>query len=105
MMGRTFGFMKRGPDVHMAAKSGEPAMTRLRPSTPVSVVPAAGGEVGVTDVTATTVSGASDQLDNLPDARMAAPKPEGAAAPGPEEAKPASAGKPEQNQKGRPNRK
>lgn len=76
MMGRTFGFVKRGPDVSMAAKSGEPIMTRLRPTTPVSV-PAVGAEGGVTDVTATTVSGASDQLDSLPDARIAAPKPDG----------------------------
>ncbi|MCL4793088.1 MAG: outer membrane protein assembly factor BamD [Bryobacteraceae bacterium] len=76
MMGRTFGFVKRGPDVSMAAKSGEPTMTRLRPTTPVSV-PAVGAEGGVTDVTATTVSGASDQLDSLPDARIAAPKPDG----------------------------
>jgi len=97
MMGRSFGFMKRGPDVSLAAKSGEPTMTRLRPTTPVSV-PAAGGEPGVTDVTATTVSGASDQLDNLPDARIPGPKPEGEAAA--EGAKPASTPKPEQNQKG-----
>lgn len=75
MMGRTLGFMKRGPDVSMAAKSGEPTMTRLRPTIPVSV-PASGGEGSVTDVTATTVSGASDQLDSLPDARTGAPKPE-----------------------------
>lgn len=77
MMGRTFGFMKRGPDVSLAAKSGEPAMTRLRPTTPVSVPVT--GEGGVTDVTG-TVSGAADQLDKLPDARTNAPKPEGEAA-------------------------
>jgi outer membrane protein assembly factor BamD len=90
MMGRTFGFMTRGPDVSMAAKSGEPAMTRLRPTIPVSI-PLPGAEGGVTDVTATTVTGSSDQLDKLPDARLGAqgegqtaePKPADAAKPKP----------------------
>lgn len=73
-MGRSFGFVSRGPDVSMAAKSGEPTMTRLRPTLPVSIPVT--GEGGVTDVTASPVSGASDQLDSLPDARINAPKPE-----------------------------
>jgi outer membrane protein assembly factor BamD len=73
-MGRSFGFISRGPDVSMAAKSGEPTMTRLRPTLPVSIPVT--GEGGVTDVTASPVSGASDQLDSLPDARINAPKPE-----------------------------
>lgn len=72
-MGRSFGFISRGPDVSMAAKSGEPTMTRLRPTLPVSIPVT--GEGGVTDVTASPVSGASDQLDSLPDARINAPKP------------------------------
>jgi outer membrane protein assembly factor BamD len=73
-MGRSFGFVTRGPDVSLAAKSGEPTMTRLRPTVPVSVPVT--GEAGVTDVTASPVSGASDQLDSLPDARINAPKPD-----------------------------
>lgn len=73
-VGRSFGFVSRGPDVSMAAKSGEPTMTRLRPTIPVSIPVT--GESGVTDVTASPVSGASDQLDSLPDARINAPKPE-----------------------------
>lgn len=95
-MGRKLGFMTRGPDVSLAAKSGEPTMTRLRHSTPVSVpVPGAAG--GVTDVTATTVAGAADQLDKLPDARLGTPQGGGGqpaaapAAPAAEAEKPAPA--------------
>ena len=32
MAGQAFGVLKRGPDVRTAAKSGEPAMTSLRPT-------------------------------------------------------------------------
>lgn len=89
MLGRTFGFVTRGPDVSLAAKSGEPAMTRLRPTIPVSV-PVPGAEGGVTDVTATTVTGAADQLDKLPDARLGTQQGEGQqAAPAAGESKPA----------------
>jgi outer membrane protein assembly factor BamD len=74
LAGQAFGALKRGPDVRAAAKSGEPAMTPLRPTIPVSVpTPAAEGGVGFTgDVTATTVQD-STTLDTQPDAR--APKP------------------------------
>jgi outer membrane protein assembly factor BamD len=105
MIGRSLGFVKRGPDVSMAAKSGEPTMTRLRPTVPVSV-PIAGGEAGVTDVTATAVTGATDQLDSLPDARIGTPKPE-AGTPqeeGAEAAPPPAEAKPPANTKGRRNR-
>jgi hypothetical protein len=79
LAGQAFGVLKRGPDVRAAAKSGEPAMTPLRPTIPVSVPPpAAEGGVGFAgDVTATTVED-STTLDTQPDAR--GPRP-GAAGP------------------------
>jgi outer membrane protein assembly factor BamD len=88
--------MKRGPDVSSAAKSGQPAMTTLRGTVPVSV-PLTRGTPGFTGaVTATTVGSDSTALDKLPDARTNAPA-AGAAAGAegqpagakPEDAKPA----------------
>jgi outer membrane protein assembly factor BamD len=70
---QALGALKRGPDVRAAAKSGEPAMTSLRPTVPVSVpVPAEAGAGFSGDVTATTVQD-STTLDTKPDAR--APRP------------------------------
>jgi outer membrane protein assembly factor BamD len=85
--------MKRGPDVSSAAKSGQPAMTTLRGTVPVSV-PLTRGTPGFTgDVTATTVGSDSTALDKLPDARTNAPAAVGAEGPPagakPEDAKPA----------------
>lgn len=76
-----WGIFRKSPDVHMAAKSGTPAMTSLRPSVPASVpgVP----QPGVTDVSAdVSVSTVTDStaLDNNPDARQNPPRPDGAAA-------------------------
>jgi len=68
MIGRSTGFLKRGPDVHMAAKSGNPAMTTLSPTVPASVPMPAGAGGGVTDVTASTITGTS-ALDTQKDAR------------------------------------
>lgn len=66
---QAMGVLKRGPDVRAAAKSGEPAMTSLRPGIPVSVpLPAEGGAGFTGDVTATTVQD-STILDTKPDAR------------------------------------
>jgi len=80
LTGQAMGVLKRGPDVRAAAKSGEPAMTSLRPGVPVSVpVPAEAG-VGFTgDVTATTVQD-STTLDTKPDARGPRPAAGGDAA-------------------------
>lgn len=78
LVGQAFGVLKRGPDVSAAAKSGEPAMTALRPTVPVSVpVP---GEAGAFtgDVTATTVED-STTLDTQPDARGPRPAASGEA--------------------------
>ena len=66
---QAFGVLKRGPDVRTAAKSGEPAMTSLRPTVPVSVpVPSDAGAGFSGDVTATTIQD-STTLDSKPDAR------------------------------------
>ncbi len=73
MMSHFWGIFRRNPDVAMAAKSGTPAMTSLRPAQPVSIpAPAAGGALGV-DVTASTVSSDSTALDTQPDARQNPP--------------------------------
>ncbi|WP_051669391.1 outer membrane protein assembly factor BamD [Bryobacter aggregatus] len=69
--------LKRGPDVHLAAKSGTPSMTPIRPTIPVNVPIPAAVTAGTTDVTVSTVNDSST-LDQSPDARRNAP---GAAAP------------------------
>lgn len=69
MLSHAWGVFKKGPDVRMAAKSGQPAMTGLRPTVPASVpVPAGGGASGVSDVTIGTTSDST--LDTKPDARL-----------------------------------
>ena len=78
---QAFGILKRGPDVRTAAKSGEPAMTSLRPSVPVSVpLPAEAGGGFAGDVTATTIQD-STTLDSQPDARAPKPAQNGETAP------------------------
>ena len=81
-------FIRRGPDMSTAAKPGQPAMTALRPTVPVSV-PSTGGVPGFTgDVTATTVgAGDASALETKPDAR-ANPPAAGGTAPAAGEAKP-----------------
>lgn len=69
---KMWGPFSKSPDVSRAAKSGQPAMERLRPGLPPSV-PAAAAEAGVTDVTISTETPASSTaLDTLPDARQSA---------------------------------
>jgi outer membrane protein assembly factor BamD len=76
---QAFGVLKRGPDVRTAAKSGEPAMTSLRPTVPVSVpVPSDAGAGFSGDVTATTIQD-STTLDSKPDARGPQPSAAGEA--------------------------
>jgi outer membrane protein assembly factor BamD len=71
-----WGIFRKSPDVHTAAKSGQPALTALRPSVPVSVRAAETAAGGVTaDVTVSTV-GENSALDTKPDARQNPPKPE-----------------------------
>jgi outer membrane protein assembly factor BamD len=76
MMHHVWGIFKKGPDTTMAAKSGNPAMTGLRPSIPASVpVPAGAAGTGVNaDVSVSTVAD-STALDNNPDARQNPPAP------------------------------
>ncbi|MCL4402077.1 MAG: outer membrane protein assembly factor BamD [Acidobacteria bacterium] len=89
MMSHVWGVFRKSPDTRLAAKSGTPAMTTLKPEVPLSVPPAqgaagagstvTGGAVG-SDVSVSTVSD-STALDKNPDARQNPPKPEGAQAP------------------------
>jgi outer membrane protein assembly factor BamD len=66
--GSALGFMKRGPNVRTAAKSGTPAMEPMRPTIPVTV-PAAAEAGGFTGDVAVQQVGANSDLDNKPDAR------------------------------------
>ena len=82
-------FLKRNPDMSMAAKSGDPAMTTMRPSVPPLVPQPAGAGTGFNgDVTATTV-GNSTALDTKPDARANPPAQGDAPAATPAAASPA----------------
>lgn len=93
MMHDFWAVFKKSPDMTMAAKSGTPAMTSLRPSIPVSVPVPAGVPGGINDLGGTVITGKSD-LDTKPDARQsvqnqasgAAPAAAGAAAPAAESA-------------------
>ena len=70
---RTISPFESHPDTFMAAKTGAPAMEAIRPAVPVSVpAVAAGGQSGISDVTAGVV-GNSDAIDKQPDARLGAP--------------------------------
>jgi len=71
MVSKSTLFLRRGPDVSTAARSGAPAMTTLRPTVPLSV-PQTGAPGFTGDVTATTVSD-STALDTKPDARANPP--------------------------------
>ncbi len=87
-MQKASGLIKRGPNMSKAAKSGNPAMESLRPRVPASVpVPTTGAAGGVTDVSVSTVSGATSDLDTKPDARQVQP----GAAPAPAQGTGASA--------------
>jgi outer membrane protein assembly factor BamD len=66
-MSHFWGVFRHGPDMSMAAKSGQPAMESLKPETPVTVRPPASAATS-SDVTATTITGPS-ALDTKPDAR------------------------------------
>jgi outer membrane protein assembly factor BamD len=74
LISRSTLILRRGPDMSTAARSGDPAMTTLRPSVPPLVPQATGAGAGGFngDVTATTV-GNSTALDTKPDARANQP--------------------------------
>jgi outer membrane protein assembly factor BamD len=66
-------WLKRGPDMSTAARSGDPAMTTMRPSVPPLVPQAPGANGAFTgEVTAERV-GNSTALDTKPDARANPP--------------------------------
>lgn len=72
MIRKSLLFIGSKPDMAAAAKSGKPAMTSLRPGTPMSIPGAPepgrfGGDIDVTTV------GGDSQLDKKPDARTAKP--------------------------------
>jgi outer membrane protein assembly factor BamD len=68
---RTISPFEAHPDTFLAAKTGAPAMESLRPTVPVSVPrEAAGGQTGISDVSATQVVTNTDAIDKAPDARL-----------------------------------
>ncbi len=72
LISRTISPFTGHPDVSMAARSGTPAMTTLRPVVPVSIpAAAAGAQTGVSDVSIGEV--ANSAIDQQPDARLGAP--------------------------------
>jgi outer membrane protein assembly factor BamD len=74
-MAKFWGTFSKSPDVSHAAKSGQPTMTSLRPTIPVSIpVPGATAPgAGVTDVTVSTGASDTSALDTKPDARLNQP--------------------------------
>jgi outer membrane protein assembly factor BamD len=72
IMSRMIGPFSARPDAHLAAKTGDPSMKSLRPDVPVSVPKAAaGGQNGISDVTAVASTDTS-ALDKGQDARLSA---------------------------------
>src|SRR5579863_9078285 len=68
---RTLSPFESHPDVFLAAKNGAPAMESLRPPVPVSVpAVAAGGQHGISDVSASQVVTNTEAIDKQPDARL-----------------------------------
>ena len=75
-MGKFWGLFRGKPNLGIAAKMGDPAMTTLMPSTPPGIQAAAAAATGIAptaDVTVETISGPS-ALDTEPDARLNAPE-------------------------------
>jgi outer membrane protein assembly factor BamD len=92
VIARTTLPIKRGPDMSMSAKSGDPAMTTMRPSVPPLVPQPAGAGAGFNGVVTATQVGDSTALDTKPDARANPPaQGEAPAAASPAAASPAAA--------------
>jgi outer membrane protein assembly factor BamD len=71
---RTLGPFESHPDTNLAAHQGAPAMAAVRPAIPVSVpAVAAGGQNGISDVSATALLGNSEEIDKEKDARLNTP--------------------------------
>ena len=85
-MGKFWGLFRGKPNLGLAAKAGDPAMTTLMPTTPPGLQAAAAAAAAVTptaDVTVETISGPS-ALDTEPDARRNPPADESEQADEPE---------------------
>ena len=80
MLSKSTELLKRGPDTHMAARSGAPTMTAMRPTVPASVPLPAGSQPGFTGDVSASVATDTSALQNQPDARMNPPAPGTAAA-------------------------
>ena len=77
-MGPVWGIVSSRPGTKLAAKSGQPAVTSLRPTIPESVPKPTTGTPGFTgDVTASAVTDTT-ALDTKPDARQSAQQAEAA---------------------------
>lgn len=78
-MGKFWGLFRGKPNLGLAAKAGDPAMTTLMPSTPPGIQAAAAAAAATAtptaDVTVETISGPS-ALDTEPDARRNPPESE-----------------------------
>ena len=77
-MGKFWGLFRGRPNLGLAAKAGDPAMTTLMPRTPPGLQAAAAAAAAITpsaDVTVETISGPS-ALDTEPDARRNPPQAE-----------------------------
>ena len=70
---RSTQWLTRGPDMTAAARSGDPAMTNLRPSVPPLVPQPAGAANTFTGTVTATQVGNSNALDTKPDARANPP--------------------------------
>ena len=79
LMNHFFGAFRTNPNMNMAAKSGSPQMTGLRPTIPASVPPVAAGTQGVSSEVSVSTVADSSAIDRNPDARTTPPAPGGAA--------------------------
>jgi DNA uptake protein ComE-like DNA-binding protein len=78
LMNHVFGAFRTSPTMNMAAKSGSPQMTGLRPTIPASVPPVAAGTQGVSSEVSVSTVADSSAIDRNPDARANPPGPGGA---------------------------
>jgi outer membrane protein assembly factor BamD len=79
LTGHFFGAFRTSPTMNLAAKSGSPQMTGLRPTIPVSVPQPAGGTEGVSSEVSVSTVADSSAIDRNPDARTTPAAPGGAA--------------------------
>jgi DNA uptake protein ComE-like DNA-binding protein len=78
-LGHFFGAFRTSPTMNLAAKSGSPQMTGMRPTIPASVPPVAAGTQGVSSEVSVSTVADSSAIDRNPDARAVPPATGGAA--------------------------